>query len=443
MRRIFITASTVAILSSSCEKKQIDFGESLVSSATKLILIDTLTPLLSTVVIDSFQTAASNIALFGRTKDVYAGEVTADAYFQFGLPTVNSITANMIPSDAIFDSLVLKVHLSANYYGDTAVQQTYTLHALTEQPQFEYANQLYNTSYTPYEPSPVSTVTRILRPNASDSLLFRFDVSKGTELFNHVKNYTDQVVTEDAFMSYLKGFKLGVSDNDHSGIYASDGLDSTLSLELHYHHTIPDHEAKVISFPIGRNAYQYNRIINNKTGTLFESTQNAGHGVSVVVSNETYPFGISQSGIGYLLKINFPTIRELLKIHPDIVIIDASLQIEPVFDSYEKSKFILPANFFLVTTDATNSIGSPLQTGDDYLLFNLNADYMDKFQTNYSVNITNYIQALLKLSNAADQGLFIMQNSTGFSTNLNRAVIASSLNKNHQVKLTINALVVH
>ncbi len=442
-KHIYFILPVLCGIIAACEKQEINFGEALRNSPTRLIVIDTLTPVLSTVVIDSFETGGSDIALFGRVQDKYSGEITANAFFQVGLPTSNPITANMIPYDAQFDSLTLTLYLDAVYYGDTSFIQTYELNELIQSPQYEYADKLYNTSFTDYHSTPSASVSRRLRPNARDSIVFKFSDTKGRELYDMVKNFDPLLESEDNFLNYLKGFRVGVSNDSYGAIFGSSGLDSVVKFTLHYHHTIPDHISKSIDFPVTRKTYQYNSIINNKAGTLFEGTSDGGFGLSVVYSNEDFPFAISQSGIGYMLKIGFPSIRELLKIDANITILNAELQMEPVYSSYSEYSFKLPGEFYILQTDATNTTGgSALSNSEDYIMLTATPNYIDKSQTRYTANITTYIQLLLNASNAADQALFFLQSATGFSTDLNRAVIASPYHKEQKLKLIITALII-
>src|SRR5262245_30451548 len=95
----------MAGLMESCYKKEIQFGNNLAESHTRLITVDTVTPVMSTYVLDSFATSATNMAFIGRYNDTWLGNTTASTYLQFGAPYLSEDVSTLIPNDAVYDSL--------------------------------------------------------------------------------------------------------------------------------------------------------------------------------------------------------------------------------------------------------------------------------------------------------------------------------------------------
>ncbi|WP_350340008.1 DUF4270 family protein [Paraflavitalea speifideaquila] len=89
----------------SCYKEPIKFGDMGNDNYTRVITIDTITPILSTYVLDSFPTSNNNILLIGRWEDPLMGTTRANTFFQLGLPA--SIANLTFPNDAVYDSLAM------------------------------------------------------------------------------------------------------------------------------------------------------------------------------------------------------------------------------------------------------------------------------------------------------------------------------------------------
>src|SRR5690349_16958179 len=114
--RVILTSLLLLSLLS-CYKREIQFGNDMADSHTRVLVIDTVTPVLSTYVLDSFPTSGNNIMEVGRYKDPILGTVSAATYFQV---TVPSSAATNFPDGAIYDSLVLIMKSNGYYYGDTS-----------------------------------------------------------------------------------------------------------------------------------------------------------------------------------------------------------------------------------------------------------------------------------------------------------------------------------
>jgi len=112
---IFIYCFVFTGLLSSCYKKDIQVGNELRESHTRIITVDTVSVVFSSYVLDSFATSGNNFALIGNYNDPYVGNTTASTFFQPGLPTLSDDVVNLLPKSAVYDSLQLIMHPSGYY----------------------------------------------------------------------------------------------------------------------------------------------------------------------------------------------------------------------------------------------------------------------------------------------------------------------------------------
>ena len=121
---IIITASYLT----GCTKPDITFGATyLDNSFTNIATVDTATAAISTVLLDSFPTSGTGMAVAGTYIDPYFGTVTAQSYFSLTPPTFSDIY-----KDAIYDSLELVLTLNKSFYGDTTLPLQLNVNQLTE-----------------------------------------------------------------------------------------------------------------------------------------------------------------------------------------------------------------------------------------------------------------------------------------------------------------------
>jgi hypothetical protein len=328
----------------SCYKKDIQFGDNLAESHTRLITIDTVTPVMSTYVLDSFPTSGSNICLVGRYNDSYLGNTTASTYLQFGLPSLSEDVSTLLPSHADFDSLSLIMKPGGYYYGDTSQPFSISVNQLAAQPDYTYASRLYNTSSVRLMTGELGSFSKRISPARRDSVKITLPEILGQDFFDKIKARATQFQTEDNFLNYFRGICVQPQPSAAGALYSFNMGDSSVRMRLHYHLTLPHYQVKYIDFYLTRTSYHFNRIITDRTGTTLEKTTPKQREFFATPQN---PYSFTQSGTGVLLKIKFPSLRELLKIDDVVRLMDAKLILKPVnqtFDFYKYSwrKQMLP-----------------------------------------------------------------------------------------------------
>jgi hypothetical protein len=435
-RAILISLPLLCLLS--CYKREIQFGNNLADSHTNIIVIDTITPVMSTYVLDSFPTSGNSIMMMGRYKDPIMGTVSAATYFQVTIPQV--ATANF-PDFAIYDSLVLIMKSNGYFYGDTTKPVNFIAYELAYQPDYTYATYLYNTSSIPYKPTPLGSITRLISPGRSDSLVIRLPDSKGLDLFNKLKTNAVEIQNENNFLQYFNGITVQPAAHDTGALYTFPA-DNNVRMALYYHVSNPFPVQNSFVFNVTRTAYQFNQVLADRNGTFLESIS---PGKREIIASETYPFGATQSGTGTLLKIKFPSLRELLKVNDLIRLLDAKLILKPVENTFDPYIYKLSPKLFLAQTDVNNNIGYSIadSTNQGILYSPPAVDDIYHANTNYTFHITSYINSLIQTPNSSETGVLVMEEDPTKAHRFNRTIIGSNGNRLYKTQLVLTMLTVN
>lgn len=435
---VFSGLFLITVLFTSCYKDEIKFGEIRGESYTRIITIDTITPVMSTYVLDSFPTSGNNIILVGRWADPLMGPTKASSFFQLGLPA--GITDLSFPNDAVFDSLAFTLRPNKQYYGDTLQAQTFSLYELAYQPDYTYANRLYNTSSTTRLPTPLGSVTQTFRPSRPDSLQIRLSQSKGLELYNKIKAKAQEVSTADNFLNYMRGFSIEVGNNDKGAIFGFNTADSSIVMKLHYHTTIPDYQEHEILFTLTRTEYQYNQVLTDRTNTPLQP-QFAGQ--QEFFTSKAVPYAFTQAGTGTLMKVKFPTLRSLLGLGSVVKLLSAKLVIKPVERVFDEYGYRLPDTLFLAQTDATNIIGNAISNASGGTAYSAPyIDYIDRQNTSYSFDVSAYVNYLMNTPGVTEDGVFVLEEYPGSAKKLNRGVMGSWEHAKYKTQLELTVMLI-
>lgn len=442
LQRVLFFTYCLITLFSSCYKKDVQVGEELAESHTRIITIDTVGVVLSTYVLDSFATSGLSFSLIGKYVDAYTGTTIASTFFQPGLPTLSEDASTLLPKNAVYDSLMLYMKPSGYYYGDTTKPFDVSVYELAAQP--DYTNtttsKIYNTSYFPVNSTPIATYSQVISPSRRDSIRIALPYSKGYDFFTKIQSKATQFTSESNFLDYFKGLSI-VPSAGNAAVYGFNLADSSIRVRLHYHLTIPYRTDKVIDFIITRTSYQFNRIQTDRTNTPLAPTVSGQH---EFFANSTNPFSMTQSGTGVLLKAKFPSLREVLKVDDVVKLMSAHLILKPVKGTYAQYVNKLPDPLYLITTDNTNNFGSALSdsTGSGVEYRSPSIDYVYGISTSYGFNVTSYMNYLLNTAGTTESGMFILQNDPSATKQIDRGVFGSLQNSNYQAQLVLTLLTI-
>ncbi len=399
------------------EDDDFNIGSNFLESQTNVVLIDTFTVSLSTVVLDSFPTSSDSILLVGYFKDNNVGKISCSSYFQIGLPESTTLY-----DEDVYDSLTLRLSYSGYSYGDTNQVFKFSVHRITQQPEDD-VEYLYNTSYLSYDETPLATFSFTPYPKGDNTLEIPIDDLLGKDFFDKLKNEDnnddiDQIMSSnDYFIDYFNGIVLIPDTVSNNTILSFTAKEADLSLVMYINRYNDDSEEDLeIEFPITNNNLQFNRIIHDFSETgLANFTRQRYDISSSETGNKSYLFG----GGGLLVKIKFPWMQELLNSQRGSILRTELILYPEENFKYEKN---LPEEIVLYNTDKYNRFGDAILTSDGN--YTQVADfYLDDYNenTSYTFNLTSFF--ISEFSDGyfdMDHGLLLSLPSTKYSTTFER-----------------------
>jgi len=406
---IVLVGSTCTMVS--CVKQTIQFGSQPENDYTRLIRIDSVEPVMSTILLDSFTTQNPSVFYWGNLRDPYLGLIRSRSYFKMDKP----VTLPEIPVTAVYDSICLLVRLNGYHAGDTTRNITLQLDELDEELQFPYASNMYNTTHFPVNPVSWGSKTVRIRPSVDDSLLIRLDDARGLDLYNKLFNGALEITSTENFQQYIKGFSMASAVSDESVIYGILGASGSISLRLYYHHTIPYPESKTVEFLSINDEYAFNQLLADRSGTFLANPGNSSNGLIELKTPATGNICFQQTNMGLYPKITFPSLRNILQRDEVLRLLKAELYLRPVSGTFDDHLFPLPDSLLLVQTDGSNISGSTVydSSGTNIQYASPVIDRVYGVNSYYRFELTNYIKSFLENSSSSDDGFFIWQNETG------------------------------
>ena len=437
---------TISVLFyASCTKPDIQFGQEIVNlSNTQVVMVDTFTPKLSTVYIDSFITSAKGTGLTGGYTDPMFGKIAAQSFLELAPPAYNkdnSGTNNSTYDNTIYDSLTLIIKLQKGYYyGDTTKPIQVNIHRLSQliTPP-NNGTLLYNVNTTPVFSQALGTGTFTIYPARTDTIAIRLDDQLGKELYNKLKNSNDlDVQNSTNFLQYFNGIRISSPASSTLAL----GLKDSLIMRLHYRKTGMFTTNQQSDFTISNTSHHYSNITIDRSGTALAGINSVNREIfSESTNNVSYLQAIS----GTMIKIQFPSLFQIGQLPNFVKLMNARLIIRPIQNSY--LQYPLPPQLRLsVTSTAANSIGNDLiylaSSGTSATQYGgLSIDYLNGVNTYYSYDLTNYIKALLKANTGYypgnHDGLLLSPPSSAFETQFNRMIAGNKLNTLGKIELQI------
>ncbi len=423
-----IFSFTLLIFSTGCQKTAIDYGKQYIDNGlTNIILVDSISPTVSTVYKDSVATSQTGNVIVGSYTDPYFGKTTSNSYLQLTPPTLTDLLNN-----AQYDSLVLLTKCTGGFYGDTTLPITIAVNQLATEIKFtENQINFYNINSWPTATT-LGTRTLTLRPLNGDSANIRLSDAKGIELYNMIKTKDPILKDNVQFTNYFKGLQLTATSNNN--IF---NFKDSVVMRLYYHQTDITRDAKYFDFPFFNKPLQFNQITADRSGTPLAALNTINN---EIISTSTGNIGYMQSATGLYLKVSFPTIRKLLERSDFIKIIRAELVVKPIVNSYS-GFYPLPPVLYGAQTDGANEPGLPITTVTNGSASvgtgNLFIDDVYGVNTNYTYDVTTYLQGQIINPAINKDGILLIPPADKRFSAMNRLVIGDAQNANSKIKLNV------
>jgi hypothetical protein len=410
-----------AVIFSACNKPQIQFGQAYVdNSYANIILVDTFSANLSTVFKDSIVTSGSATALVGHYNDNSFGSITSKSFFELQPPALTTIDPR-----SVYDSMRLILIPNKSYYGDTTLPSQLSVFQLTNQMTFPlYQTQFFNNTNFPVNSAPLGTSNVLIYPNNTDSVFIRLADATGSQLFNLYSSGDYSVQNLSSFIGYFKGLQIAPGS---TGMHAIYGFHDTVTMRIYYHVNGLFSTPKTLDFSFynGDNT-QFNQVTSDRSGTPLTAFGGVDGEISSTLTNKT---SFLQYITGFIAKIRFPTIRDLLLRTDYLKIIRAELIVTPINQSYS-GLYPLPPSLYAYTTDQNNDISSPLLASgvSRFQNGNLIIDPLYNSNTAYTYDVTAYLQQQISIGYANQNGLLLIPPSPASISTFNRVVIGDQKN---------------
>jgi hypothetical protein len=418
------------LILNSCSENPDEFtmGEDYLESQANLRLVDTFTVNLSTVILDTVETAATGSALVGIYSDNRVGKINCSSYFRMDIPS----SYDAAKGD-VFDSLALVLEYSKYSFGDTTQYQKISVHQLTENISVKSDSYLSNHSTFSYNPSPLGTITYKPRPNGEkDTITIKLNNATGQELLNKLIAGSETITDTSLFTNYFHGLMIE-ADQAYPGCVVGFNASKGDIRMILYSHRTKNNEIEDITneFTYSATDKQFNNIQHDFSSTSLSSlTQQKFR----LPSSSTNGMSFLQGGIGLAIRVDFPSLSSLLLFERG-KIADAKLLIAPETGTY-KGDYDLPDQLVLYKTDKVNRRNGLVTTSGGSTVFSTRSvDNLYHENSYFQFDLTNYITTQLANSYVdPDNGLLITLYTNNEASSLYR-LIADAGNKNTKLKI--------
>ena len=399
-------------------------GETFTDSNIRLILIDTLTVNTSTMKFDSLVTSESTRILTGKYIDEVFGTITASSYMQF-LPETYTID-----SEAVFDSLVMVLGYDNYYYNDTLQKNTLHIKKITENLNPESDDYFYNTSSISYDEADLGFYEYTPRPLAGDSITIKLVDDFGTDVFSQLQE--KNIINSDEYRDYFKGIGIIPDETDNGSIIGFSKSSENTYLRLYYS-TDTEYESEQDYLDVQINAATtpipfFNRITAEDPITPLQTlTDSKVNLASSDSDNKSY----IQSGLGIAMRVQFPSILSLYDIPGSGTILDGTLKIKPVAQSYNDN-LKLRDTLAVYVVDQNNELTKTLSSTSYAILNRDNQEFNDIY---YEISLSYYLEELQLRDRDLDDALILLP--VDYNSSVDRFIMSGNGNGENETILEL------
>jgi hypothetical protein len=399
--------------------------------------LDSFSASLSTVLVDSLPTSASDKMLIGYYTDPRFGTYSAASYLQFSLAGTDAdkngredILTNYtgIPT---YDSLVIEMtHVYT--YGDTSGAHNMKTYRLTEDMKLVSGTAyIYNGQAFAHEATELATNTIGYSTGNGANLRVNLDDALGQEFLNLAYANDNRVATNEAFKTYFKGLAL-VPDAANKSVF---GYGRKPVMKLYWHDSDNPTTPRIYTFKhtSGTDLF-FNQIKNDRTSTTLSSLKNIYQEIDATQTNNE---AFVVTGLELMTKIKFPYLNDIKAAYPNFAINKAELIIQPKNNTYSKF-YRLPTDLVLYRTDMTNIPGAIISYTGTAIpeIVSPVVDYEANIGTYYKFEVTDYIQDQLKTS-FYNQTALMLTSPRSYSGNRTEKLVLDNNPSSYTIKLKL------
>lgn len=413
---------TVSVLLVSCYKTNVVFEDNDLLNDPDLSFFDTYKVDIATYKTDSFVTSGTSVLMLGTHNDTLFSKVTAESYAEIAIPAENPLNG-MNANNILFDSIVLCLTPTGNYYGDTMMPLSLSVHELTEpleNDEKEDNNFYYPRSFASKMAAMGQTTITNIRPGRKKEITIRLPDTLGQNLLTKLRRNDDEISTQDEFRDYFKGICIKGDSNFNQTIYYFNAGTGDKLFRIYYRERSTFLTEKTIEFGFTV-PKQFNRIIQNNSATPFSVFRPFKN--ELFASAKMKEKAYLSNNLPSYMKITFPQLTSLKELAPFVRVIKAELEIKPSPGTY-RYPYKLPPELNLITSNADNNFDNFI-AGPDGSVQNDNLLIDDLYgrDTKYTFDITSFINTLIGEGRYSTKALFLGINATGFAAESQRLII--------------------
>lgn len=413
------------LIMASCTKTTIDFGSDGTEGDPAITMIDTFSVELSTLQEDSFLTNASEHFIVGTHTDPQLGKISVKSYFELTAPALDLRDC----TNCRFDSIDIRLKLSAGYMGDTTVPFTINIYEVNQAMDENESSLGYNVSHLAYNSNAIATKTFMIRPSRKEEISIRLPDAVGQNFFRMLQTNSDTVTNDTRFKRFFKGLCIETASSN-SAIFYFDKTSGDSVLQLHYTEAGIMPVSKTAHFAISTTDHQFNGYSYDKSGT--SSAVFVPRKKQLVSSSLTGNMAFMHNNSGLYPKIKFNKLYTIKELHPYVQVLKAELEIKPVASSYQPGTvYPLPPSIEMRVTDNTNYIGGTAlsvsngienitQTG------NLVIDNLYGENTSYTYDVTSFVNTAITAGAFSEYALLMVPSGAYSSASDQRLLIGTS-----------------
>lgn len=427
MKRLSVLAAMACL--AACDKSGFNYDNIIDNGGSlQYSLLDSLQVQMRTVQLDSVRTSGTGTGIIGSYADPLFGTFTSASTFRLGLPSETDPGLR-----AIYDSVELVLQPDGHYYGDTLPPQRFQVYQLSRPlvlPKDYTA--FYSHQQFPVNAQPLADVTQRIRPTSGNKVHLRMDQQFGQELFDKIRNKSDDIKNEEYWRDYFKGLMIrGVNNSAAFRLLMND---TAVVMRIHYHLVKETVEEKTIDFNMNLSELQFNTYSYDRTGTPIAGLTPGANGImGETTGNRTF----IQPLTGAVTRIDFPSISALKELGRYGRIMQAELVIRP--DNGTLKNYPVPPRLTLTLADKKNAVvqGDTISNAGGVQYGSMVADKLYPENNQYSWDLTEYCRAMMAADDYTYRGLLLAAPFSDFYTQMNRLVVGDGGSKQYRAQLKI------
>ncbi|WP_143525139.1 DUF4270 family protein [Labilibacter marinus] len=382
-RVIIILIIALALVNEACNDQSLDelkMGEEYIDDESGILLIDTFSLALSTVLIDSISTSASSSLVIGQYNNTVFGKIGVEPVYSLDVPFRYDFE-----EEDVFDSITISIDYNGYTLGDTTSLQTINVMELdTDLDDFE--SYLYNTTRVKTKEEALGQISFYPKPTRRELLEMRLNDDFGQRIFDLFINEEDEIANATAFNEYFKGIVL---QNELSHSLLGLGLnDSSLCVNMYYHRVDGEKQELKAEFEMRREYEYFSQVKYDRSQTLFAPLVIQEEDISSLQTND---ITLLQGMSGLLTKVRFPGLAKVFQ----LVKLDQIIKVELILVPTQEAEDInsLPLQLLAYESNKVNKINDLVDDGSGNAIPLLLYPASDNFESHpyYSMDITSYI----------------------------------------------------